>query len=78
MYKGSVWYKNITVNDLKKVMERGENIQILDVRLASECKNEAILNAMQINLISSSFETKAINVLDKGKSVCLCILSFRK
>lgn len=61
--------ENITVEDLKSVIERDKGVQILDVRLPSEHKSGTILNAMKINLISNDFKTKAVDMLDKEKPV---------
>ncbi len=61
--------ENITVEDLKIIIEKEKDIQLLDVRLPSECENGTILNAMQVNLISDNFKTRAIKILDKERPV---------
>jgi len=61
--------KNISIEELKTVIEKDKNIQLLDVRLASEAKKGMILNAVQVNLISNKFESNAVNVLDIEKPV---------
>lgn len=61
--------ENITVEDLKIIIEKDKNVQILDVRLPSETEDGMILNAMNINLISNDFETEAVNILDIEKPV---------
>lgn len=38
--------ENITIEDLKIIIEKEKDIQLLDVRLPSECENGTILNAM--------------------------------
>jgi len=60
---------NINVEDLKKVIEREKNIQLLDVRFPSETKDGMILNALNVNLISNNFQSEVVNVLDKDKPV---------
>ena len=61
--------KTITVDDLKLKIREDRNIQILDVRTASETSDGVIFNAIQVNLISNSFETKSLEVLNKEKPV---------
>ena len=61
--------ENITVEDLRKIIEKENDIQLLDVRLPSECEDGTIFNAMQVNLISNNFKTKAIKILDKERPV---------
>lgn len=61
--------KHITVDDLKVVFKKDKNIQLLDVRTSSETKNGIIFDALQVNMISSDFESRAIEVLDIKKPV---------
>lgn len=60
---------HITVDDLKLILKEDKNIQLLDVRTSREAKEGIIFNAMQVNLISNDFETRAVDVLDKTKPV---------
>ncbi len=60
---------NISTEELKKVIERDKNIQLLDVRFSSETDEGMILNAVNVNLISNDFESKVVKVLDEGKPV---------
>jgi len=60
---------DISIDDLKEVLKKDKDIQILDVRLPSETKNGMILNSVNVNLISNSFQSKAVGVLDKEKPV---------
>lgn len=60
---------NITVEDLKLILKEDKNIQLLDVRTSTEAKDGIIFDAMQVNLISNDFETRAIEILDKRKPV---------
>ncbi|MFY7671956.1 rhodanese-like domain-containing protein [Tenacibaculum sp. MEBiC06402] len=61
--------KNITVDDLKVILQQDKNIQLLDVRTSSEAKNGIIFDAVQVNLISNNFESRVIEVLDKKQPV---------
>lgn len=60
---------DITIVELKEVIERENEIQLLDVRLSSETNKGMILNAIHVNLLSNDFESKVIDVLDKEKPV---------
>lgn len=60
---------DITIVELKEVIERENEIQLLDVRLSSETNKGMILNAIPVNLLSNDFESKVIDVLDKEKPV---------
>ena len=70
--------KTITVDDLKLKIREDRNIQILDVRTASETSDGVIFNAIQVNLISNSFETKSLEVLNKEKPVYVYCRSGRR
>lgn len=70
--------KTITVDDLKLKILEDKNIQILDVRTSSETSDGVIFNAIQVNLISNSFETRSIDVLNKDKPVYVYCRSGRR
>lgn len=70
--------KTITVDDLKLKIREDKNIQILDVRTSSETSDGVIFNAIQVNLISNSFETRSIDVLNKDKPVYVYCRSGRR
>ncbi|WP_442267519.1 rhodanese-like domain-containing protein [Tenacibaculum sp. ZS6-P6] len=70
--------KTITVDDLKLKIREDKNIQILDVRTSSETSDGVIFNAIQVNLIFNSFETRSIDVLNKDKPVYVYCRSGRR
>lgn len=60
---------NISVEDLKKQLDN--TIQLVDVRTPREWEAGIIDGTLKINVISSNFETEAIEKLDKSKPVYL-------
>lgn len=70
--------KDITVEDLKLILKGNTKIQLLDVRTPTETVNGIIFDAKQINLISNTFEEKAIEVLDKTQPVYVYCRSGRR
>ena len=64
----SVTFTNVSVTDLKSVIEKGDDIIILDVRTPSELKQGYIENAILMDINNASFRSKAAE-LDKSKTV---------
>lgn len=60
---------NITVEELKTILEEDKNVQLLDVRSSFEADGGVIFDAMQVNLISNDFEAKTVESFDKTKPV---------
>lgn len=63
--------KNITTNTLETVLKSDSKIQLVDVRTPAEWQKGIIENAIKIDVTSSSFEKKALKLLDKTKPVYL-------
>lgn len=62
-------YKNISTKELKVLIEKDKNIQLLDVRTPKECSKGTIKNALEVDVTNSNFENKVEEVLDKNKPV---------
>lgn len=60
---------NITVEELQTKLDT--NIQLVDVRTPSEWKRGTINGALKINVVSSNFEQKSEELLNKSKPVYL-------
>ncbi|WP_299623236.1 rhodanese-like domain-containing protein [uncultured Tenacibaculum sp.] len=70
--------QTITVDKLQEIIIKDRNIQILDVRTSTEASDGVIFNAIQVNLVSGSFKSKAIDLLDKEKPVYVYCKSGRR
>ncbi|MGB1043121.1 MAG: rhodanese-like domain-containing protein [Tenacibaculum sp.] len=57
--------KDVTVDDLKVVLNSTKTIQLLDVRTPSEWEKGSINNAIKINVTSNKFETLVLEKLNK-------------
>lgn len=67
--RNEVNMKEVTVNDLRVMLNENKNIQLLDVRTPSETKNGIINNALQVDWYAQNFKSKALQVLSKNKPV---------
>lgn len=67
--RNEVNMKEVTVNDLRVMLNENKNIQLLDVRTPSETKNGIINNALQVDWYTQNFKSKALQVLSKNKPV---------
>ena len=67
-------YKNseISVHDLKKLVDKNKNIQILDIREDSERKHAFINNSLHIKVSDLSVR---FNELDSSKNIFVSISS---
>ena len=61
--------KDITVEDLKVVLENEDNVQLLDVRTPKEWEEGTIENSIKIDVTADGFENIALEKLDKTKPV---------
>lgn len=60
---------DITVVELKNILQEDKNIQLLDVRTPKECANGTIENAVEINVTADGFIEQAVSKLDTSKPV---------
>ncbi|CAM1351372.1 rhodanese-like domain-containing protein [Tenacibaculum crassostreae] len=61
--------KDITVEDLKVILDNESSIQLLDVRTPSEWAEGVITTPIKIDITAEGFEDKAIEKLDKSQPV---------
>lgn len=61
--------KDITVEDLKVILDNESSIQLLDVRTPSEWAEGVINTPIKIDITAEGFEDKAIEKLDKSQPV---------
>lgn len=61
--------KDITVEDLKVILDNKSSIQLLDVRTPSEWVEGVINTPIKIDITAEGFEDKAIEKLDKSQPV---------
>lgn len=61
--------KDITVEELQKVLQTSKGLQLVDVRTPEEWKGGSIVGATKINFYDENFETIALEKLDKRAPV---------
>lgn len=63
--------QNITTKELKVLIEKNNDIQIIDVRTPEEIKEGFIPNAKFVNFYDANFKSKLDKIVDKNKTVYL-------
>ncbi len=63
--------QNITTTELKALIEKNNDIQIIDVRTPEEVKEGFIPNAKFVNFYDANFKLKLDKIVDKNKTVYL-------
>lgn len=61
--------KNVSANDLRTEINKGSNIQILDVRTDAEWQEGVIEKAFKVDVTSDDFDKIALDKLDKNTPV---------
>lgn len=69
--EGQTTFKNISKQELQKVLSKESNVQLVDVRTPSEYQNGAIKGAILIDFWGDGFLSKVTKQFDKQKPIYL-------